>query len=443
LKEQNLESLASMALETAKKMGAQDAGVRVSRSRSVSMEWRNGAVDAVQESVSRSLSLRIYADGRFSANATSDLRPKALEEFIRQCMAMTRQLEPDPFRTLPDPSLYKNRPRENLLLLDPAVSGLKAEARLKSVKELEQAARSVPGSDRIISVFTSWEDSEGESVLLHSNGFSGSHASTSIWISAETTVKDSDGKRPEEWAAAGARFAGDLPGAASVGPDSTLRALGLIGAKKIKSGVMPVIIENRAAGRISSALMGGPLSGSSLQQKRSFLEGKAGQKVGSDKLTVRDNPLVKKGFGSRLFDGEGISSKKMPVFEKGVLKNYYIDTYYGKKLGMPPTTGGLSNLDWALGKRGLDAIIKSVKEGVLVTSFLGGNSNDTTGDFSLGIRGFYIKDGARVHPIAEMNITGNHMELWKNLVETGNDPYPWSVSRVPTLLFEGVHVSGE
>ena len=77
-----------------------------------------------------------------------------------------------------------------------------------------------------------------------------------------------------------------------------------------------------------------------LQQKRSFLEGKLGQPIGSPLFDVTDDPLIPQAFGSRLFDGEGLAARRMPVFEKGVLRNYFLDTYYAKKLKMAPTTGG-------------------------------------------------------------------------------------------------------
>jgi PmbA protein len=189
-------------------------------------------------------------------------------------------------------------------------------------------------------------------------------------------------------------------------------------------------------------LLGSPLSAWALQQKRSYLEGRLGEKVGSDLLSVVDQPLLESGFGSRHYDGEGISAKPLNLVEKGVLKNYYIDTYYGRKLGMPPTTGSISNLDWSLGSRDQEEILQDLAEGVLVTSFLGGNSNDTTGDFSVGIRGFHVKNGKLDHPISEMNITSNHLDLWMRLVEVGCTPYPYSSYRCPALLFDDLQLSG-
>ena len=190
------------------------------------------------------------------------------------------------------------------------------------------------------------------------------------------------------------------------------------------------------------AFLLGPLSGGQLQQKRSFFEGKAGTTVGSPLLTITDDPLVPKGFGSRLFDGEGIAARVLPVFESGVLKNFFIDTYYGKKLKMAPTTGGPSNLLVKLGAKGQPELIEEMKDGILVNGFLGGNSNGTTGDFSLGVQGFRVRDGKLAEPIGEMNIAGNHLEFWKKLAAVGNDPYPYSTIKVPTLVFEGVQFAG-
>jgi PmbA protein len=130
------------------------------------------------------------------------------------------------------------------------------------------------------------------------------------------------------------------------------------------------------------------------------------------------------------------------VFERGVLRSYYVDTYYGRKLGVPPTTSRSSNLAWSLGERSPAQLLADLGEGVLVTGFLGGNSNGTTGDFSLGVRGFRIRGGRLAEPVGEMNVSGNHAELWNRLVAVGNDPYPYSSMRTPTLVFEGVQFAG-
>jgi len=130
------------------------------------------------------------------------------------------------------------------------------------------------------------------------------------------------------------------------------------------------------------------------------------------------------------------------MIENGVLKNYYIDTYYGKKLGMKPTTGNSSNVVFRLGSRDIEEMKKSVNKGILVTGFNGGNCNGSTGDFSYGIEGFLIENGKEVHPVNEMNISGNMNEILFSLVELGNDIIEGSSFLAPSMMFEKIDFSG-
>jgi PmbA protein len=299
----------------------------------------------------------------------------------------------------------------------------------------------VQGAQAILSVTTGFSDNRSESVRVHSNGFRGARIDTAFWVQAQVSVKDPDGRRPEDYAYGGVRFVGELPKATEIGRAATLRTLARLGAKKPASAVLPMVLENRAAGRLVGSLTSA-LSGQALQQKRSFLEGKLGQELGNASLTLSDDPFLAKGFGSRLFDGEGIAARPLPIFEKGVLRSYYIDTYYGKKLEMAPTTGGSSNLVMALGTKDQAGLVAGIQDGILVTGFLGGNSNGTTGDFSLGVQGFAIRGGQIAEPVSELNISGNHLDFWKRLVAVGNDPWPYSTLLTPTLVFESVQFAG-
>ena len=204
---------------------------------------------------------------------------------------------------------------------------------------------------------------------------------------------------------------------------------------------LTVLVENRAAGRLLRFLTGAATA-PALQQKRSFLDGKIGAKVASERLTIVDDPLIPGALGSRLFDDEGIAARRFPVIEAGVLRNYYVDWYYGRKLGLDPTTGDSSNLVVAPGARTLAEIERTVERGILVTSFLGGNSNGLTGDFSIGIQGVRLEKGARVEAVGEMNLAGNHTGFWSRLAEVGADPWTYSPVRSPSLLFDGVSVAG-
>jgi PmbA protein len=437
----DVREIARAAMKSALAKGAREAAATVRRSRNVSLEWRDGKVEKINEATTRGLTLQLYVDGRYSQVSSSDLRPEALSTFIGDSISMTRVLSEDPFRSLPEPALYEGRASVDLQLEDPAYPTVTPEQRRKAAQQMEEAARGVKGAGAILSVSTGFDDTRTESFRVASNGFEGERVDTVFFVSASVSVKDADGRRPEDYSFGGSRFLGEVPAVGEVGRQAAERAISRLGAKKPPSAVMTLVVDNRAAGRLMGAL-GGPLSGASLQQKRSFLEGKLGQAIGSPLLDVVDDPLIPKAFGSRLYDFEGLAAKKRPVFERGVLHSYYIDTYYGKKLKMAPTSGGVSNLAWTLGTKPQAAILKDVGEGILVTGFLGGNSNGTTGDYSLGVQGFRIRGGERAEPVGEMNIAGNMLDLLAKLTAVGNDPWPYSSMRTPTLVFEGVQFAG-
>jgi len=432
---------AKQAVALALKKGATEASAGAYRSREVEIGWRDGKVEKVSEATTRGVSFQLYVDGRYSSVSTSDLRPEALERFVEESIAMARTLTRDPFRSLPDPKLYQGRSTADLALVDTAYPELSADTRRRLARELEEASRAVKGAESILSVSTSVSDTLFQSARVMSNGFEGEKEETSFWLSSSVSCKDADGRRPEASDSAGGRAWKTLPSAADVGRRAAERALSSLGAKKIESAVLPIVVENRVGGRLVRALLG-PLTGRSLQQKQSFLEGQIGKVIGSKWLTLTDDPLLPRGFGSRVYDGDGFAAKKMVVFDGGVLRSYYIDDYYGRKLKMPPTTGSSSNVVFPDGKKGLRELTKDVKEGVLINGFLGGNSNGTTGDYSFGIQGFRIRKGELSEPIAEMNISGNQKDLWKKLSAVGSDPWPYSAVRTPTLVLDGVQIAG-
>lgn len=437
----DLMDLAKRAVDLAKKHGADEVAVAAGSSRDVEVQWRDGRIDKISEATTRDLRLRLYVGQRYSATATSDLRPDAVDRFVGDAVALTRALVQDPFRSLPNPALYQGQATVDLGLVDQHYGSISPADRRRLAAEVEQAARSVKRAEAILSV-TSWcADSHSEVARVVSNGFEGEWHGTRFSLAVEVSVKDADGRRPSDTAEAVRRHIAELPTPAEVGKLATERALGRLGSKKVASEVLPMVVEARAARRLVGMLLD-PLGGQALQQKRSFYEGKAGKPVAAKIFTLIDDPLVPKDLGSRLFDAECIAAKKLPIIEAGVLKAYYVDDYYGRKLKMAPTTGSVSNLTFKTGKRGLDELIAEAHQGIVVTAFLGGNSNSTTGDFSVGVQGFRIVNGKRGEPIAEMNIAANHLQFWNKLVAVGNDPYSYSAIHAPSLMFEQVQFAG-
>jgi len=172
-----------------------------------------------------------------------------------------------------------------------------------------------------------------------------------IGMNVSVSVK-SDTGRPSDYWFETSLFLDKLK-TTGIGQKALERTLKKIDPKKVGSGKYTVIIENRVAGRIAGPIYDA-LSGINIYQKQSFLIGKENKPITSSLLTVYDDPLIPSGLGSRLFDDEGFAAVRRPIIEKGILKNYYIDDYYGKKLGMKPTSGTSSNIVFNTGVRSND-----------------------------------------------------------------------------------------
>ncbi len=429
---------ARAAVELGKKHGASDVFATASGDRSVEFQMRDGKLERTKEATSRGLSLRVWAEGRYSTNSTTDLRPDHLDAFVAECVAITRALEVDPMRAVPDPALFAGRSEADLQLVDGSVREVSREQRMTWLGEID--AR-IAGKDKVISATSNTWDGQYAGAMASSNGFDGGWESTSVGWSASVTVQDAGEARPEGDWWGDALHLSDLPDRGAVGDEALRRAHLRLGSVRGPSKKGLMIVENVAAGRLIGALLA-PATGASVQQGRSFWKGKVGQKLLSEKLVIDDDPLLVRGPSSRRFDSDGIAAKRMPLVAGGALNNLYVDTYYGKKLGQAPTTGGASNRVLGLGARGLEAIVKDAPDAILVTSWLGGNSDPTTGDFSFGMRGHLVKDGVIGAPVGEMNVTGNLLTLFAGLTEVGNDVWLASSTRVPTLVFDGVQFSG-
>ena len=432
-------SRSQQAVEQAQKAGADDAIARVRDDNSTEYTYRDGNIEQVQQSASRGLSIQIFANGRYSTHQTTDLRPESITRFVEDAVALTQHLAEDPYRVIPDSALYENRPNTNLQLDDPAIRDLPREACIDWLKKMDAVTHT---DDRVVSATSDVSYGWHTSARASSNGFSGIQTGTSIGYGASVTLKEGEHGRPEASRFVRGRHLSNLPNAESVAQESLGRAFARLGSEKAPSARAIMVVDPEAGGRLLGSIWGA-LQARSIQQNQSFLTDKKDTQIANPLLTVTDDPFIVRGLGSRHYDGEGISASVMPVIEQGVLKTYYVDTYYGRKLDWQPTTGGSSNLVFAPGEKDLNGLISDVTEGFHVTSWLGGNADSTTGDFSFGFRGFRITNGQKSGPVSEMNITGNFLDLLQNLVAVGNDPNPYSSMQTPTLVFENVEFSGK
>lgn len=430
--------LAQWAMDYALKNGCQAAKVSLYSGSNTSFELRDAQMDKLQQASESRMSLFLYVDGRYGTYSTNRLDKKELESFIRNGVESTRHLAEDEARVLPDASRYYKGGKPSLQLLDPQFNVVDPDKKVALAKAIAEEAL---GKDpRIISVESSYGDGDGFSYQITSNGFEGETQQSWYSLSASVAVKGEGEARPSSyWYESSLYF--DKLIKEGVGQKALERTLRKIGQKKTKSGRYTMVVDPMNSGQLLRPMLSAVV-GSALQQKNSFLLDKLGQKVGSDKFTLLDEPHLIGASGARYFDSEGVATERRSVFDKGVLKTYYIDTYNAKKMKVAPTVANPSVLVMRKGDKDLSGLVAGVDHGILVTGFNGGNSNSSTGDFSYGIEGFLIEKGKLTLPLSEMNVTGNMITLWNSLADTGNDPRLDSSWRIPSLVFDSVDFSG-
>ena len=440
MKKDSFYDICNFITDCAKRNGAKHTIVSATNYLSTEIQVRKGKTDYIDHSMQQFIDLNIFINGKYSSHTINLVDKNKLQQFIKQAVEMTKFLNPDPAREITDPSLYPQNPDENPEIYDPEFDSLTVDEMIQNAKEIEASALSVEGD--IISATASWTCGKTEKLIIHSNGFEGTRNSTFFSVSAEVTSSDEkNNTKPEGYSSATTRFKKDLPLWDTIGKDASERALKKHGQKKINSGKYALIVENRSVSRILSGLFSA-LNAGNIYNKNSFLSDKRNSLITCPVLTVTDDPLLKRGLGSRLFDSDGIKSQKRTIIENGICREFYVNFYYSKKTGLYPTTGRPSNILMNTGNKTPEQMIKSCDSGIFVTNFIGGNTNLTTGDFSMGIQGFLIENGELSKPVNEMNISGNLLDFWKNLVEIGNDPFPYSSVRCPSCMFDNIDISG-
>lgn len=433
--------IAQWSMEFALKQGCSAARVSIIISGNNSFEYRNEQLDKILQNTENKLYIEFFVDNRYSSLSTNRLEKKELELLIKESISAARFLSEDKYRILPEPSSYfKGKDEDSLCIFDNKYFDYSVDQKLDLVKSTVQEVYKT--DDRIVSVSANYYDGYGTEYMIASNGFEGVTKDTAYSITAEVSLKtDGNTRFDSYWYDSKLHWA-DIQ-KSGIALKALERATQKIGRSPIKSGNYMMLVDNIVSGRLFSPLISA-MYGSALQQKNTFLLDKLNQQITSPLLTVTDKPHTQKTFGSRWYDGEGVATKQRIIIDKGVLNTYFIDTYNAMKLNMNPTIASPSVLIPEMGDQDLKSLIGCMQNGVWVTGFNGGNTNNTTGDFSFGVEGFRVENGRVIQPVSEMNITGNMLDLWNKLVEIGNDPLSvQSPRQIPSLLFCDISFSGK
>ncbi len=436
-------------IEYALKAGASQMRISLNKSVLDSVSLLNGELDKVTHSADRSLFMYIFADGRYGTFSTNNFEKRNLEVFIDKAIDTVRMLASDECRQLPDPDrTAKNADKGTELgLYDTEYHNITPEQRLDTAHASSLFKNTEPDCRySVISEECEYSDSIDDNFTADSHGFRGRHIETSFALCSEVTVSDADGNRLSGyWWESSPFLSGLHTGECSY--NALKKATDKIGPKEQDGGKYKAVVDRSVSSRLFSPIISA-LSGAAIQQKNSFLDGKAGELVFSEHLTVMDLAHSIGKPGSRLYDTEGVATSDFPVIDRGVITRYFVNTYISKKTGMNATIEGISrpvlkpfitDSDGICisGKKeiNLTDILSSCDSGIYITGFNGGNCNQTTGDFSYGVEGFAFNDGKITHPVREMVITGNIVSLWQNIIAAGTDARECTRWQIPTLAF--------
>jgi PmbA protein len=444
-----LPEIAADVIRQAKALGATDAECTIAEGDEFSANVRMGELETLKEAGSRGAGLRVLIGKRMGASYTSDLTKEGIAQMVRSAIDLAAVTTEDPHAGLPDADEFGSLTTD-LKLYSNRTAELPTEERISMAKRAEGAA--LAADDRITnSEGGSFDSSTSGRVFANSRGFSGSYRSSYCSVSA-VPVATMNGEMERDYWFTIARDYSTLEAPEDVGRKAAQRVLRRLGAVKVDTQKVPIIFEPRVArsllGHIFEAV-----DGRSIYRNASFLAGKLGEKIASEMITVIDDGTIPGLFGSQPFDDEGVPTRRTPVIERGVLKNYLLNTYTGRKLGMKTTgnasrgiTGnagiGHGNFFLEAGVTAPEDILRSVKNGFYVTELIGSAVNTVTGDYSRGAVGIWIKDGELAFPVSEVTIAGTLQEMLNGVTAIGTDlEFQGSVS-APTIMFGEMTVAG-
>lgn len=419
----------------------------LSSGKSWSVEVRGGEVDALRVSEPIGIGLRILSNKSIGFSFSTSFDQHAVDRTVESAMTAARSQTPDSAASFPLPATIPAAPP----IADSRFSSLTDAERIDTARRLEALCRSL---DRRVSTVRRAVYAENvlDVHIINSNGLQTGWVATSV--SCSVSLVASDGSDSQSgWDFETSHFF-DRIDPERVARRAVDRATGLLGARKFPTMKGMVLFDpNTAADMLE--LVARSFCGDTLAKGKSLLAGRRGERIFAPLLTVIDDGLYPDGSGTAPCDGEGVPSHRTVLVERGVVNGFLFDTFWGDKLGERSTGNGVRggfrtvprpaprNLYIVPGSTSRETLIRSVNRGVLVTDLIGMHTADpVSGDLSVGVSGCLVERGELTTPVREMVLTGNVMELFGRVTAVGDDLRMFGPIGSPTLLVDGMDLSG-
>ena len=445
ISEKDLAPILNELLSRAKFHGAETADAIATHGRSLSVTVRDRALEDVDNSEGKDIGLRVMIGQQQASVSSSDVSSLSIDKLAERAVAMARLAPEDPYCGLaPEEHLQTEKP--DLALFDPCAM---TPAKLKErAHQVEAATSDVKGVSRAEGSSASWSTSA--IYFKTSHGFEGGWRSSRHGLSGVAIAENDDGME-RDYSYEGARWLEDLPTAEHIGQEAGERVVTRMGAGQMKSGAMPVIFDRRVANSLIAAIFGA-ITGTSIARGTSFLKDKMGEQLFAPGINIIDDPHILRGHGSRPWDGEGVATHRHEIIKDGKLTTWLLNCGTAKQLGLKTTghamrgiagpPGVSSTNSWlAAGPQTPQELYAQMGNGLLICEMFGPSLNNNTGDYSVGIAGFEIKNGQRGAPVNEVTIAGNLIDVYRTLIPANDLKFDGSKC-APSVLVEGLTLAG-
>lgn len=442
---QNSEDIVLSLIEKARRAGADAADARLGESSGLSVEVRNGELESVEREESRGVALRALVGRRQAHVSGTDLSPAGLDALAERVVAMARVAPEDKYCGIPGADELAGSIADLDMDCDDTPPAEELERR---GREGEAAALAIAGVKQISHSGAGW--SRSSTSVAASNGFLATRTSGMSSISV-VAIAERDGAMERDYESRSERRLVRLPAAAEIGRIAGERAAARLGARKIDSCTAPVIFDRRLSNRLLGAFIGA-ISGPAVARGVSFLKDRMGQPVFARGVNIVDDPLRMGGFGSRAFDGEGLAVRRTLLIEDGVLTQWLLNGPSSRQLGLAPNGFAsmgfgdppgvsTSNTEIEPGSRTPAELMADAGAGLLVTDMFGPSLNPNTGDYSVGVSGFWFEGGELAYPVSEVTVAGDLPSMFARLVPA-SDLEIRGATNAPSLLIDGMALAG-
>ena len=440
------------AVDFALKKGAQEAEAFLSLSSSTSITIERGQIVKSEKSVDQGLGVRVIYKKAVGFSYTNMLTTKTVEDTANRAYKASKASKPDPaWVSLPCAGKYV----ETVGTYDKKVEDLTSDQLVQMASDLLDTVTSY--DKRVLAVDGGVAKSVFGSVLVNSHGIEVSDLGTAVGCSMETLARDGSDVTPACFEMDTRRTVSINP--VTVGTEAARQAVSSLNAKKMASGVFPVIFTQAAFRSLLYYTVINAVKGDFVLRERSAFKDKVGKQVTSEIVTVFDDGLLDGGLLTRKFDGEGVPCQKTTVIENGVLKNFLYDNYSANKAGTQSTgnasrSGGESyastpvleanNFVFSSGNQTPDQLVSEIKNGLIVYGVQGAHSsNPESGEFSVVATPVWkIENGVVTHALRDVMLTGVFFDVMKNISGFGNNVRQLGQFVAPWIKVESIKAVG-